>query len=291
MVQGESYNSDKKYEYWSEMARNIVWAQGDILLNSDQTVELYGNGVEVKIINGDEESLKMRKANPLPIAGLTFHNKTAHVLINETDYRNFLDDICRPANIDGHRAMSYYIGLGVAYNTYYELLERAAYAKEESERSKFRAKFIDLATRPIEKDDIDFIISNNFDTDPNIKDRTIKIFENIMYSDDVRLGRINMLRYAVTAHNSAIEKANGNWSIWCSDNKDRAVYTIDFATSCTEELILQIKSWIDRIKMAEMFHKEIDYSKLVDGVEELYIAGSMPMTTREMNEILNLIND
>jgi hypothetical protein len=291
MPKGENHNKEKKYDYWAEMARNIMWAQGNALLTSDQTVELYGNGVEVDIISGDEDSVKMRRMNPLPIAGLTFSNKTAHVLINETDYKNFLDDICRPANIDGHKAMSYYLGLGIAYNTLNEMLENAVYKREESEHSNFRRKFLELATKPIGKEDVDFIITNIVDTDPDVKERSIKIFENIMRSDDVRMGRINMLRYAVAAHSFAFEQADKNWAIWCSDDKDRARYSIDFINACTDELILQIKSWIDRIKMAEVFHKEFNYSKLVDGVEELYIAGSMPMAPREMNEILNLIND
>lgn len=287
MAQGETSEYDKRHEYWSEMARNIMWAHGDVHLNSDQKMSLYGNGVSVEIIPSYENIPDFRKRNPLPIAYVTFHDQKANVFINEEDYSRFLREICRPEKIDGHKTASYYIGLGVAYRTMDELLARAVASRNEDQQTDYIRRFLDIITKPLNKDDIDFIISHTADTHPNIKSRANSLFENVMKSDETRLGRINILRYAVAAHSLAIEKSNSDWALWCSDDKDRAAYSLAFVEACVFDLMDQVNSWVDQVKFAEIFFKDADYSKIVDNIDEMVIAGSMPMSSSEVNELLN----
>lgn len=291
MQKGEANNQDKKLDNLTELARNIVWAHGDAILTSEQRVDLYGNGVDVKIIQEDEcHGNHVRKSNPLPIADVTFSDGIAHIIINELDYKDFLEEICRPEKIDGNRAYSYYIGVGVAYRTLDELLVRVATSHEQSEQLLYIKNFIDLITKPLEKDDIEFIVSNVADHDKDIKKHAIKIFENIMHSEETRMGRINALRYAVAVHNYAMEQADEKWSLWRKDSRDRAAYSIDFVNACTLELIDQTKLWVEKLRLAEIFNNNGNFNTIVDSIPELAIAGSIPMSMKEVNKIHSLLD-
>lgn len=291
MPKSEQNNQDKRFENLSEMARNIVWAHGDFMLDSEQRVELYGDGVDVEFVPiSTETTPASRKFNPLPVAEVSFKDKRANIIINESDYKDFLDNVCRPEKIDGHTAYSYYIGVGVAYRTLDELLARSVEMHEPSDRDQYVKRFINLITKPIKKDDIDFIMSNILDHNKDIKTHARKVFENIMCSEDTRMGRINALRYSVAVHSYAMEQADEQWSLWCSDSRDRAIYAIDFVNACTLELIDEVKLWSDKIKLAEIFNKNNNYNQIVDSIPELIVAGSIPMSMEEVSEIHKLLD-
>lgn len=290
MGSGESYNQDKRHELYSELARNIVWAQGDVLLNEDQQIRLYGNGVSVTFIDGNDAHSSLRKKNPLPIADVTFSNQRAEVVFNEEDYRVFLKDICRPANIDGHMAASYYIGIGVAYKTLDKLFSDTEFKLDEDPEMQYalRRDLLDIITKPIPSEEVEFVVSNIADHDPDVKNHAKKVFENIFLSNDERLGRINTLRFAVSAHIFAMEQSNSKWQIWRGDNGDRVTYAMEFMYACTLDLIDEIKIWRDKLKLASIFSRKSDFKNMADSVPELSIAGSLPMSLEEINSILKL---
>ena len=290
MPPNESRNTDKRFEYLSNMARNIVWAHGDAVLTSNQRVELYGGGVDLEFAAGEQNyNPSLRKKNPLPIADVIFHENHACIFFNETDYKEFLNDICRPDNIDGHKAASYYIGVGVAYRMLDEQLSRSVAHLDEPHQEQRMRKFINIITRPLKREDVEFVISNIADHEPSIRKNAIKIFENIFLSDDTRLGRINALRYAVAAHTYAIEQSDEQWALWSNDNRDRVGYSLGFVEACTLELIDQTKLWVDKMRIAEIFNRDIDFDKNVDSIPEILIAGSLPMSSKELNEINDLL--
>ena len=59
--------------------------------------------------------------------------------------------------------------------------------------------------------------------------------------------------------------------------------------ACTLELIDQTKLWVDKMRIAEIFNRDIDFDKNVDSIPEILIAGSLPMSSKELNEINDLL--
>lgn len=263
----------------SELARNIMWQYGDVFLSTSQQVELFGDGVEIDFSKDRE-----LRRDSLPIADTAFFNKKAHITFVEEDYEYILDVICKPDNLNGHKAASFYIGAGVAPAVLHEFLAR------NRDFGMIDSTYSHLLKSP-PKDKLIERLMINQGTSSDLPKLIDGLFENLMSSDEKRLVRINLMRYGIGSLFRVMESADEGWSMWQRDDKDRVGYILSFRDACAAEMadMLRAQRRLDVITRALGKNEDWQSINFYDRVPEILVAGSVPMTAEEIDEINSLL--
>lgn len=259
----------------TELARNLVWQYGDVFLSTSQQVSLFGNEVELNF-----QENRGNRPDSLPLADVDFINKKAAVTFVQEDYEYVLDAICKPENINGHKAAAFYIGSGIAPAVLHKFLAiHRNYGMIDNVYSH-------LSMMPPKQNLTERILIHQ-GTEIDFSKLVDTLFENIMSSDEKRAIRINMMRYGIGSLFRIMESTDVDWELWQRDDKDRVGYIFNFRDACTSELADMLRSQYRLDIITKSLGKTEDWQSKIfyDRVPELLIAGSMPMTSEEIDEL------